>query len=70
MERLLAVLQGWYTDIAENDKGVLVDLYIPRHCSATSMSRNIFMVSKESDISRPTDHRQGSRLDPDPGCRC
>jgi hypothetical protein len=21
---------------AENDKGVLVDLYIPRHCSATS----------------------------------
>jgi hypothetical protein len=25
-------------DNSENDRGVLVDLYIPRHCSATSQS--------------------------------
>ena len=31
--------KGVMKDIAnktENDRGVLVDLYIPRHCSATS----------------------------------
>lgn len=34
-------------DCVENDKGALVDLYIPRHCSATSMS-NFY----SEDISR------------------
>lgn len=33
---------GGNADPAENDKGALVDLYIPRHCSATSTSRFAF----------------------------
>jgi len=32
-------------DNVENDRGVLVDLYIPRHCSATSQSTPAHMYN-------------------------
>jgi hypothetical protein len=45
----MAVGGGVIKDIAdqtENDRGVLVDLYIPRHCSATSQSTPAYIHNR------------------------